>query len=96
MEFTYGDETFLLNFYNIFYIWSHNSETSEIEKNIIENQNQINDRDQSYNYGPLIYEESRKLFIIQCFAPKSIIEFYKLIEENDNFSFDKIEKIIYF
>ena len=96
MEFTYGDENFLLNFYNIFYIWKHNSETSEIEKKIIENQNQINDRDQSYNYGPLIYEESRKLFIIQCFSPKSIIEFYKIIEEKDNFSFDKVDKIIEF
>ena len=96
IEFTYKYKTYFLNFYNIFFLWKHNPETNQIEKNMIENQNQINDRDQTYNYGPLIYEESKKLFIIQCFAPKSIIEFYRLIEDNDNFTFDKIEKIIEF
>ena len=65
-----------------------------IEKNIIEN-GIFNDNN-NFNYGPLIYEENKKLFIIQCFKPKSIIEFYKLIEEKENFNFDKIDKIIEF
>ena len=95
LEFNWKENNYLLNFYNCFYLWKYNQETKQLEKNIIENQ--IIERDENYNYGPLIFEESKKLFIIQCFSPKTIIEFYKLIEEDDNnLSFDKINKIIEF
>ena len=94
LEFFYKDKNYLLNFYSHFYLWSYNQEINQIEKNIIEN-GIFNDNN-NFNYGPLIYEENKKLFIIQCFKPKSIIEFYKLIEEKENFNFDKIDKIIEF
>ena len=94
IEFNYRENTYLINFYRNFYLWKYNSETNQIEK--YNKENQINDDNKTYNYGTLIYEASKKLFIIQCFLPKSIIEFYNLIEENDNFSFNKIDKIIEF
>ena len=85
---------YLLNFYNNFYLWEYNSEINQIEKHIIEN-NIINN-DQIFNYGPLMFEENKKLFIIQCFSPYFIIEFYNLAEKNDKFSFQKIDKVIEF
>ena len=89
IEFYYKENTYLLNFYNNFYLWEYNSEINQIEKHIIEN-NIINN-DQIFNYGPLMFEENKKLFIIQCFSRYFIIEFYKLLEKNDEFSFQKIE-----
>ena len=94
IEFYYKENTYLLNFYNNFYLWEYNSEINQIEKHIIEN-NIINN-DQIFNYGPLMFEENKKLFIIQCFSPYFIIEFYNLAEKNDKFSFQKIDKVIEF
>ena len=94
IEFYYKENTYLLNFYNNFYLWEYNSEINQIEKHIIEN-NVINN-DQIFNYGPLMFEENKKLFIIQCFSPYFIIEFYNLAEKNDEFSFQKIDKVIEF
>ena len=94
IEFYYKENTYLLNFYNNFYLWEYNSEINQIEKHIIEN-NIINN-DQIFNYGPLMFEENKKLFIIQCFSPYFIIEFYNLAEKNDEFSFQKIDKVIEF
>ena len=45
-----------------------------------------------------MYAENKKLFIIQCFSfsSKSTIEFYKFNDDNNKFSFEKIDKIIEF
>ena len=95
MEFNYNCNYFLLTFYQTFYLWKYNSKINQIEKYYLENQ--IIDNKQIFNYGPLLYEESKKLLIIQCFYPKSIIEFYYLIEDNINqLAFKKIEKYIEF
>ena len=94
IEFFYKEKNYLLSFYNNFYLWIYNSELNQIEKNSIENE--INNDEQDFNYGPLIYEEIKKLFIIQCFLPKTKLIFYKLIEDNDRFNFDKIDKTIQF
>ena len=94
MELFYNNKSYLVSYYNNFHLWTYNPEMNKIEKNITENE--INDDTNYFNYGVLIYEESKKLFIIQCILPKLIIKFYKLVEENDNFTFDKIDKIIEF
>ena len=94
MEFFYNNKSYLVSFYNNFYLWTYNPEMNKIIKNITENE--INDDDKVFNYGCLIYEESKKLFIIQCLTSKLIIEFYKLVEENENLTFNKIDKNIEF
>ena len=95
LEFYYKGKVYLLNYYSSFYLWIYNSTKNEIEKAKKENEI-INNK--IHNYGPLIYSEKQNLFIIQCFALKTIIEFYKLlcVENGDNFNFKKIDKIIEF
>ena len=93
MEFFYNDKAYLVSFYINFYLWIYNPEINKIENNI---ENKINNDNKSFNYGPLIYEESKKLFIIQCILPKLIIEFYKLEEENNILTFKKIDRMIEF
>ena len=87
IEFFYNKKTYLLNYYQTFYLWIYNPQINQIEKTFTENQ--IMDNEKSHNYGTLIYEEQLKLFIIQCFSPNSRIEFYHLIEEKEKFSFQK-------
>ena len=94
IEFFYKEKSYLISFYKNFYLWIYNAKINQIEKNSIENE--INIDDQDFNYGPLIYEKNKKLFIIQCLKPKKAIKFYRLIEEDDNFNFDKIDKTIEF
>ena len=96
IEYNFKGKNYLINFNEGFDLWELNQEKNQIEKKILENK--IIDNDKYYNYGPLIYveNESKKLFIIQCFSPNSTIEFYEFIEENDKFNFIKLDKNIKF
>ena len=95
LEFYYKGKVYLLNYYSSFYLWIYDYTKNEIKKS--KNENEIIDN-KNYNYGPLIYSENKNLFIIQCFAPKTFIEFYKLlsVENGDKFNFIKLDKIIEF
>jgi len=95
IEFYYKQDVFLLNYYNNFNLWIYNSANNKIEK--CNYKNEIEEYENIYNYGPLLYLEKRNLFIIQSFLPKSFIVFYQLvIEKDDKFNFTKIDKIIEF
>ena len=96
IEFFYKEKTYLLNYNKKFELWEHNPEKNIIEKDFIENE--IIDNNISSYFGPLMYAENKKLFIIQCFSfsSKSTIEFYKFNDDNNKFSFEKIDKIIEF
>ena len=93
-EISFKGKNYLLDFYKVFYIWKLNPEKNQLEYEIIGNE--IIEDSQKYNYGPLIYEESKKLFIIQCFSPNVLIEFYQFIEENENFRIIKLDNNIKF
>ena len=94
IEFFYKEKTYLLNYNKKFEFWEHNPEKNTIEKDFIENE--IIDNNISSYFGPLMYAENKKLFIIQCFSSESTIEFYKFNDDNNKFSFEKIDKIIDF
>ena len=70
-EISFKGKNYLLDFYKVFYIWKLNPEKNQLEYEIIGNE--IIEDSQKYNYGPLIYEESKKLFIIQCFSLNVLI-----------------------
>ena len=97
VEFNYNGYYYLLSpFKNKFFLWFGN-EQKALESKEIKPKTNIKGKtiitDINIKYRPILFNQSRKLFIVHIYYPIRAIEFYKIESENKEFNLQLIGNI---
>ena len=94
IEFQYNEDTFLFDSTKEINLWYLDKEANKLEnKEITPNYEKLDREYSTISKKTIIYVEKKKLFIIQAFSPKILIEFYLIDNKIKEFNLILIGRI---